>query len=71
MKRLANFNVTLKDSDGDVLATENFPGGTDTQEYTYEVDGVSTIISNVRYVRVHLLGQGILSLAEVQVYGWY
>ena len=64
MERLANFNVTLQNSDGTTLATKNFPGGTQTQIYTF-----SETVENVRFVRVHLLGKGILSLAEVQVIG--
>ena len=64
MDRLANFNVTLRNSARATLATKNFPGGTTTQIYTF-----SKTVENVRFVRVHLLGKGVLSLAMVQVIG--
>ena len=62
--RLANFNVTLRNSTRATLATKNFSGGTNSQIYTF-----SKTVDNVRFVRVHLLGKGVLSLAEVQVIG--
>ena len=64
MDRLANFNVTLRNSARATLATKNFSGGTNSQIYTF-----SKTVDNVRLVRVHLLGKGVLSLAEVQVIG--
>ena len=64
MTLLVNFNVTLRNSDEATLATKNFPGGTNTRFYTF-----SKTVKNVRFVRVHLLGKGPLSLAEVQVIG--
>ncbi|XP_065831642.1 fucolectin-5-like [Oscarella lobularis] len=64
IERLANFNVTLKDAKGKTLATQNFVGGQKTQIYTFD-----QIVNNVRYVRVHLIGNSNLGIAEVQVIG--
>ncbi|XP_065830435.1 fucolectin-5-like [Oscarella lobularis] len=64
IERLANFNVTLKDANGKTLATQNFVGGAQTQIYTFD-----QIVNNVRYVRVHLIGNSYLGIAEVQVIG--
>ena len=64
MERLANFNVTLRNADGETQATKNFAGGTKTEIYTFEEK-----VEDVSYVRVHLLGKNFLSLAEVQVIG--
>ena len=64
MERLANFNITLRNSYGATKATKYFSGGTHTEIYTFEYT-----VYDVRYVRVQLLGQNYLSLAEVQVIG--
>ncbi|XP_065831635.1 fucolectin-like [Oscarella lobularis] len=65
MERLANFNVTLRNSAGATLGTKYFAGGTNTEIYTFQ----QIVVHEVRYVRVHLLGKNYLSLAEVQVIG--
>ena len=64
MERLVNFNVTLKNADKTTQATKHFAGGAQTQIYTFD-----QIVNDVRYVRVHFIGSGYLTLAEVQVFG--
>ncbi len=60
--RLTNFNVVLLDSNEGVVSSVNIPGqgGTPT---TVSISG------SARYVKVQLVGIGVLSLAEVKVWG--
>jgi len=62
-ERLSNFHVDLLSKDGKVLATKNYPGTAPT------TTNISLSASGVYAVRVQLNGMGILSLAEVQVWG--
>ncbi|GEM_PF-2390825 len=61
--RLSNFRVTYLDSNNQVI---------DYKDYTRTAGTKTNIVSmksGVRYVKVELLGSGILSLAELQVWG--
>jgi len=62
--RLNNFDVEYLDAAGQVIATENFPGiaGSNTE--------ITLAGTDVHAVRIELNGSNILSLAEVQVWGY-
>ena len=60
--RLTNFNVILLDANQGVVNTVNFPGQAGTPS-TISISGAA------RYVKVQLVGNNILSLAEVKVWG--
>ena len=65
MDRLSNFDVILKDQSHNVLRSiHEVQGGIEIMAFP-----MHPTLRSVRYVRVQLRGTGVLSLAEVEVYG--